>query len=558
MEYKLLTPMTLWRDYNPTTEPLEVVVNGVKNTEKYVSKEVTFTAETLQDGKIRAYADVVVQKNKVAPTFLFLPSGASSIFRTTFFDTIVDAGFNVIALDYAGKSPKKSAYTEYPDSVSYCNFLTNKERAYSPCQADESPWFIWMKVVRRAITLAFEESNVDKNNLFLIGNLEGGQLAWKVAGIDGRVSGVIPVNAVGFTEFFNKPKYDKNPTTQFSDEWECYLAGISTQAYARMLTCPVYCVLSTNSSYSDMDRLSDLFNLIPHNEKYSSFSVGTNMSISLQNFVGALEFSKGIVEGTEKSLVKPKIKTYVSDGRLYASVTEIGDAVKTEVYYSTDELTPAFRRWEKCENSVILNKEEVLAELHPAEENEILFVFANVTFKNGLVLSTQEIMMDLTKVSLNDYDETAKTAERILYNSDMSVVPFSVENFSPVVDNEVLKIKTGPQGLKGFTTTEGRLCTYDVEPPESKTVRDEDYILQLEAFSETKRDIRIVMYTAENTVTKYTCVLHLEKSKKWQRFNLEISDFKTSDRRTLKDWRLVKVMKIKDAENVLFNNILWI
>ena len=66
------------------------------------------------------------------------------------------------------------------------------------------------------------------------------------------------------------------------------------------------------------------------------------------------------------------------------------------------------------------------------------------------------------------------------------------------------------------------------------------------------------MYTAENTVTKYTSVLNLEKSKKWQRFNLEISDFKTADRKTLKDWRLVKIMKIKDAENVLFNNILWI
>ena len=31
-----------------------------------------------------------------------------------------------------------------------------------------------------------------------------------------------------------------------------------------------------------------------------------------------------------------------------------------------------------------------------------------------------------------------------------------------------------------------------------------------------------------------------------------------ADRKTLKDWRLVKIMKIKDAENVLFNNILWI
>lgn len=122
-------------------------------------------------------------------------------------------------------------------------------------------------------------------------------------------------------------------------------------------------------------------------------------------------------------------------------------------------------------------------------------------------------MMDLTKVSLNDYDEDAKTTERILYNNEMTTVPFSVEDFSPVVDNDVLKIKTGPLGLKGFTTTEGRLCTYDVKPPETSSIRNEDYILQLEAYSEEKRNVRIVMYTAENTVTKYTSVLHLEKAR---------------------------------------------
>lgn len=67
---------------------------------------------------------------------------------------------------------------------------------------------------------------------------------------------------------------------------------------------------------------------------------------------------------------RPGIKTYVSDGRLYVSVTDIGDMAKTEVYYSTDEITPAFRRWEQCEKPVLLNNEEVLCELHPAEENK--------------------------------------------------------------------------------------------------------------------------------------------------------------------------------------------
>ena len=550
--------MTLWQDYNPTKEPLEVVVTAVKNREKVISKEIEFTVETVSDGKIRAYATVVLQKSGKAPAFLFLPGAEAVIRRSKFYDIIVENGFNFIAVDYAGKSPKKDNYTRYPESLSYCDYASNKDAVYKPVSADKSPWFTWMKVVRRAITLAFDESNVDKDRFFLIGNAEGGQLAWKVAGIDGRVSAVIPVGACGFTEFFNKPKYDNNPKTQFSDEMECYLAGLSTQAYARMLTCPVYYVAGTNSSYADIDRVTDLFNLIPHDKKFASFSPGTNMSISVANFTGAINWTKTLMEAGIEDLPRPKIKTYVSQGKLYASVTDVGDMAKTEIYYSTDEIMPAFRRWTACDDAVVLNNEEVLSELHVSKENETLFVFANVTLKNGILLSTQEIMMDLDKVSLDVYDESAKTNERILYNADMQSVPFIVENFNPVVDDDILKIKTGPCGLKGFTTTEGRLCTYSIEPPETGTLRDEDYILQLEAYSDTERNIRVVMYTSENVITKYTCNIRLVKSPKWQRFNLHISDFKTSDRKTLKDWRLVKIMKIKDAENVLFNNILWI
>lgn len=76
MEYKLMTPMTLWQGYNPMTEPLDVVVNGVKNNEKYVSKEVSFTVETVADGKIRAYANIVVQKTRSRRRFYISRAGS--------------------------------------------------------------------------------------------------------------------------------------------------------------------------------------------------------------------------------------------------------------------------------------------------------------------------------------------------------------------------------------------------------------------------------------------------------------------------------------------------
>ena len=90
--------MTLWQDYNPTKEPLEVVVTAVKNREKVISKEIEFTVETVSDGKIRAYATVVLQKSGKAPAFLFLPGAEAVIRRSKFYDIIVENGFTTLAV----------------------------------------------------------------------------------------------------------------------------------------------------------------------------------------------------------------------------------------------------------------------------------------------------------------------------------------------------------------------------------------------------------------------------------------------------------------------------
>ncbi len=557
MDYKIVTPMTLWQDFNPIKDPLEVVVGAVTSTERYVSKEMTFTVDTVADGKIRAYANVVVQKGGVAPTVLFLPTGESEIKKTTFFEMLIDRGFNVITVDYGGKSRKKAEgkYTVYPDSLAYCIYSKNRKLLSAPTEASRSPWYIWMKVVRRAITLAFEESNVDKDKLVLLGYLEGAQLAWKVSGIDGRVRALVPVCACGFTEYRNKAKYGADEVTQFSDDWDCWLAGISTQAYAKMLMAPVYLVTGTNSTYADMDRAEDLFALIPGKKKYLSFSAGTNNSINFMNFQGAVTWMEYILKNKDADILQPSLKTYVSDGKLYASVTDIKDFATVDIYYADDELNPAFRSWTLAKEKTVLNQDEVLATLLPREENTRLFVFATVTYKNGMVFSTPELYLDLTKLDLNIYDYSGRAVSRFVYTPDMKAIPFSVENYNPVVEEDILQLKTGPNGLKGLCASEGKLCTYNIEPPPAANV---DFILQMEVYSTEPRDVEIVLYTAEDGTNKYKHSVHLYGTKKWQRINLVRTDFKTDNRRTLKEWTNAKKMKIRNAEGVLFNNILWI
>lgn len=557
MEYKIVTPMMLWQDFNPTKDPLEVTMLGIKSTASYIAKDLTFTVESTFDGKIRAYASVVVQKNKVAPTVIFIPTGEAPINKTEFFEVLIKAGFNVITVDYGGETYKKQYFTTYPKSLSHCVFATNRKKVYEPTEAAKSPWFTWIKVIRRAITLAFEEPNVDKTKLILLGYIEGAQLAWQTAGIDGRVSAVIPVGACGYVEYFNQNKYEQVGTTQFSDERECWLAGISTQAYAKMVMCPVYYISGTNSTYADMDRVSDLFALVPSKKKYMSFSVGTNNSIASSNFVGAINWAKYFLSDDNPELYNPQLKTYVSDGKLYASVTDITGFKKVEIFYALDELNPSFRSWNRCKVVTTVENSEVLSQLVPREESKLLFAFATVTYENGVVLSTAELLVDLKNVNLDKYDTESRAESRFIFTNKMSAQAFSVENYNPVVDENIIKVRTGPNGLKGVAITEGKLCTYNVSPPASR--HDDDYILQMEVYCPEPRDIEIVLFTAENGSTKYVYKVSLAGvSKKWQRVKLLRTDFKTEEHKQLRSWREVKKMKIKNAENVLFNNMLWI
>ncbi|MEG2454047.1 MAG: hypothetical protein RSB20_04195, partial [Clostridia bacterium] len=65
-------------------------------------------------------------------------------------------------------------------------------------------------------------------------------------------------------------------------------------------------------------------------------------------------------------------------------------------------------------------------------------------------------------------------------------------------------------------------------------------------------------YTDEKGIVQYHHTISLLGSQKWQRVNLTCADFKTDDMRQLKDWSHVKKMKIINANNVLFNKMLWL
>jgi hypothetical protein len=556
MEYKIVTPPALWQDYNPMKQPLEVTVLNIELRDNLIIKDVFFTAETVADGKVRAYAKLFLQQNaEKAPTIIYVPTGGKVQHEGIFSETIFKKGYNMVMVDYGGKSDKKERATEYPDSLSYCVYDANKDNIYQPTPVENSPWLMWMKVIRRAITLVEDEPLVDENKIYLLGYLEGALLAWNVAGIDARIKAVIPVGGSGYVECLNRPKYSGEPPVEMTELWDCWLAGMSTQAYARMVMCPVLYMAGTNSTFADIDRINDLFALVPSGRKFLSFSAGTNHNISRANFEGAVTWLKKVSNGT-LGTESPKLETYVSAGKLYASIHEVGSFEKIQIYYSIDEVNPAFRSWQQANAPLKVGKHDYISQLKVYKDSKRLFVYATVTYKNGLVLSTPEVALDVPKLELGEFDVNSETKSRFIYVPAMTEQPFSVETEYPVVDDKFLIVQKGPFGIKGVGVLDGKLCTNHIDPPDDR--RDGDFLLQMDVYSKVAKEIKITLYTAEGGISKYGTTLKLLGSAKWQRINLTRADFKTSNMLQIKDWELVRKMKILKANDVLFTNILWV
>lgn len=556
MDYKIVTPMMLWQDYNPTKQPLEVTILNMSSTDDILCKEVVFTAETVSDGKVRAYAKMILQKNaENAPTLLYIPAASNIVSAGIFLDMAIKNGYNMVIIDYSGDIAGKEHFTTYPESLKYCYYSVSKNDLYKPSAAKDTPWYIWMKIVRRAITLISEETAVDKDRIALLGYLEGAQIAWQVAGIDGRIKAVVPIGGCGYLEYFNKFKYTADNSIDMSEILECWLAGISPQAYARLILCPVFYMAGTNSAYADMDRINDFFSLIPSEKKYISLSAGTNHNIAKTNFEGLFSWLNKYLISNGEAILSPVLSTYISDGRLYASIKNIENNEKIEIYYSTDEINPSFRSWVATDTPLTVGDNECIVPIKVYDDTKLVFMYSNVTYKDGLVLSTREAVVNVKTKDITVFDTNSKAKSRFVYVSSNPFVPFTIETDYPVVNESGLVIEKGPNDIRGIGVLKGRLCTYHIEPPE---IDDSDLMLQMDIYSKEPCAVTVNFYTAEKGTQVYSINISLNGFPRWQRVNIERSNCKTQDMRPLKDWNSVRKMEIINAAGVLFNNILWV
>ena len=159
-----MTPIQMWEGYNPVKDPLETYIQKCNVLNDIAETEMYFTAESLKDGKIRVYSKMYAHKDwdTSHPAVLFLSDLSTSSNYVEISEMLVEQGYVVFVVDYAGFMPDVENPTSFPDSLKYASFEEAKHNLkYMGESARQTPWFVWAKIARRAITLMEEQKIID-------------------------------------------------------------------------------------------------------------------------------------------------------------------------------------------------------------------------------------------------------------------------------------------------------------------------------------------------------------------------------------------------------------
>ena len=192
----IMSPMQIWHDYNPESQDTEVSITNLTTEDDIQTTELMFTVSELSDGKIRGYMKYYKKIGTPldAPVILIIP-GVQKDIQDEILDRVLEAGITFATFDYAGVNDK---HTEYPNSAYYGNFESIENIVDMSKGPKNTCWYLWDMVCKRVITVLCEQ--LDNPKICMIGIGLGANIGWQVAGMDGRISGFIPVNGSGYIE----------------------------------------------------------------------------------------------------------------------------------------------------------------------------------------------------------------------------------------------------------------------------------------------------------------------------------------------------------------------
>lgn len=553
MELKFMTPTEVWEGFDAKKAPLEASIISAQTKDNIVCSQQIFTADSVKEERIRACCKLFYDSRwqDARPAILVLPSFDSPV-SVEYLRYLIEDGFVICALDYCGIFEENG--TTFPDEWNFA-LLPECKNHLDDIQngARNTPWFVWTKIARRAITLLQENSIVDKSHIALMGFGEGAQLSWQVAGTDDRVRALVAINGGGYRWTEGTPKFLSTDIPE-GDEQLAYSTGVGAETYARFVSCPTLAVVASDSMLCDMDRIGDMLDLVKSQNKRLIISASCNGQLSKSVGIASLKWVHDALASDDKEQTPPTIHFECADGRLYVRANTIRKAKERKLYISYGEPYPQKRCWVPVDIEQKVGEHEYVCDVPVYDAEELIVAYATFVYDDGEVISTKTACTLPSKHNVTAIEST-RLNSRIIYDGSMGIGSFVARTKEAIIDDGILHVAEGPYGIIGITLERGDLSL-------SRSVREmfslsRSASLHLDAYSNDARELEISVLSSPD-LKKYSARVRLLGGEFWQKLMFDASDFKSEEGKTLSSFNAAKAIEINNVDGVILNNFLWI
>ena len=563
MANKILTPVTLWSDFNDSL-PLQENIEEERTEEKILLRSVRFFGREIENSRVNIFAKFGMPADAASvPALLLLPDASRTADEASirFF---VRKGYAVLMPDYRGKADGcEEPFTVYPDAIPYANYVqAGRHLDYAEPTAKETSWYEWVAVARYSVKYLRSLPQITK--IGVIGLKAGGEIAWQLAATSTELSCAVPVCAGGWRAYRGINKFgDAAAELKMDDERYRFLAGVDSQAYAQYAKCPVLMLCSTNDERFDADRAFDTFARInPEQSKSFYFAVRYNGRIGKTGMEDLDLFCDKYLKNREVFVPSPaEISVEEDDGELTARVKfdPNGEMKYCEVFMAEDCIDSSVRDWTRCGLKRSTEEGDQIFYLNAFRQSSRVFVFAKTKYSCGFATSSKIAVKRLEKQYSNMTEKS-----RILYSSTDKFDSFVLDRFDKNVladcflDSGIPPIRMikGPHGIEGIYSAYG-LKLFRIGDPRFRP--ESNSLLKMDFYSANPNIVRLCIGTVKGGVhEKYYCNLRLSGGEYWADRVLAAKDFKTEGNKPLSAFSDAASLSFSSDGEFCINNLLWL
>ena len=543
MDRSIYSPVELWHDFTLEGRLLKKNIIESKKENGFVFEK--FFVDGIDSSRIFCKQIFPDNNKKNKKTVLFLNDGGR-LFSDAELLEISQGNFAVATVDYAGENPfNDDFHSIYPEELSYGNISVCRNDLNSGKNIQESPWFLWARNIRIAISAILETPYIFSGGLMIGGIGRGSLLAMQVAAADKRCLSVICVSGYGYLT--GAGDITTEQSLALTEENEMWLSAFSMSANAKLISVPTLLTANTNNPFVNVDNIGMLKSTFATENVYVCITPSFSFSVSDTAFSAIKAFISDVCLNKNKLPVIAEPTAEVKNDKIVFEFSSATQFKNCYLWYSHAQEQNKYRCWygEKMRSK---DGKLFTAEVNLRDVSDEIRYFVSCStgaFCLTSVLSQKDI----------PHKAFIPGERRIIFNGSMDKNLFFAENETFESDCH-LKKEEGPFKIGGITGS-GVISSYILS--DIKLKPKDVNILSLDVYGVEAKSFTIALYKEANgCLIRYFSSWDYTPQPKWDKMTLDPSSFKNDKNIDMKDWNNIKKISFENVDGMLFNNILWI